>query len=147
VTVILDKEPGTRQGADAFTVLGLPYSPDLTDTEVRAAYLLRLRATHPDNGGDAGAAAAVTEAYDALRSGVRRGELLSAATVDREGPPREPSRPPSWWGRQRAARPVRAASAGGRAGDGPDAGPGQAGRAAASGGSVAGSAGATAVHH
>jgi curved DNA-binding protein CbpA len=57
---------------DAFGVLGLPYSPDLTDGEVRAAYLLR--AAHPDNGGDA---AAVTAAYDTLRSGVRRGELLS----------------------------------------------------------------------
>ena len=36
----------------------------------------RMQAAHPDNGGDPAAAAAVTAAYDALRSGVRRGELL-----------------------------------------------------------------------
>jgi hypothetical protein len=71
------------RGVDAFGVLGLPYSPDLADADVRAAYLLRLRAVHPDNGGDSTAAAAVTAAYDALRSGVRRGELLAAVTVDR----------------------------------------------------------------
>ena len=56
-------------GVDAFRVLGLRYDPDLTDADVRRAYLLRLRAVHPDNGGDAQAAAAVTAAYDALRSG------------------------------------------------------------------------------
>ncbi len=39
-----DEDPG---GADAFRVLGLPYSPDLTDQDVRRAYLLRLRAAHP----------------------------------------------------------------------------------------------------
>ncbi len=63
-------------------MLGLPRSPDLTDEDVRRAYRLRLRAVHPDNGGDT-RAAAVTAAYDALRSGVRRGELLAAVTVDR----------------------------------------------------------------
>jgi hypothetical protein len=81
----------TVRGVDAFAVLGLPYSPELTDADVRAAYLLRLRAVHPDSssGGDstAEAAAAVTAAYDALRSGVRRGELLAAVTVDREFAP------------------------------------------------------------
>jgi hypothetical protein len=79
-----DDRPARRGGVDAFGVLGLPYSPDLTDAEVHAAYLLRLRATHPDHGGDTGAASAVTAAYDALRSGVRRGDLLSAVTA--EGP-------------------------------------------------------------
>jgi hypothetical protein len=80
------------QGADAFVVLGLPYSPDLTDRDVRAAYLLRMRAAHPDNGGDADAAQAVQAAYDALRSAVRRGEVLAGLMTDR-GPPsaaREP---------------------------------------------------------
>ncbi|HEY3735693.1 MAG TPA: J domain-containing protein [Streptosporangiaceae bacterium] len=95
-----DERPAAQRAVDAFRVLGLPYSPDLTDEEVRAAYLLRLRAVHPDNGGDAGATAAVTAAYDALRSGVRRGELLAAVTVDREPAP-VPVRP-AWW---RAARP------------------------------------------
>jgi hypothetical protein len=75
------------QGADAFTVLGLPYSPDLTDRDVRAAYLLRMRAAHPDNGGDADAAKAVQAAYEALRSGVRRGEVLAGLMSDRGLPP------------------------------------------------------------
>ena len=75
------------RGADAFMVLGLPYSPDLTDRDVRAAYLVRMRAVHPDSGGDADAAKAVTAAYEALRSGVRRGEQLSALVTDRGGPP------------------------------------------------------------
>ena len=87
MTEVLDRPAGAEDegpgGVDAFGVLGLPYSPELTDADVRRAYLLRLRAAHPDNGGDTGAAAAVTAAYDALRSGVRRGELLAAATVDR----------------------------------------------------------------
>jgi hypothetical protein len=102
-----DERPARHGGVDAFRVLGLPYSPDLTDGEVHAAYLLRLRAVHPDNGGDADAAAAVTAAYDALRSGVRRGELLAAVTVDREAAP-GPVRP-VWWraARDRAGSPPR----------------------------------------
>jgi hypothetical protein len=114
-----DERPAGRAGVDAFTVLGLPYSPDLTDAEVHAAYLLRLRAAHPDNGGDAGAAAAVTAAYDALRSGVRRGELLAAVTVDREPAPVVPG--PARW-RARAGRPARhrAEDQAGRPGSRPD---------------------------
>jgi hypothetical protein len=107
-------EPG---GVDAFRVLGLPYSPDLTDAEVHAAYLLRLRAAHPDNGGDAGAAAAVTAAYDALRSGVRRGDLLTAVTVDRESTPAPPRRAWRW---ERAASAPRETSTEGRASARPD---------------------------
>lgn len=72
------------RGADAFMVLGLPYSPELTDRDVRAAYLRRMRAVHPDAGGDAEAAQAVQAAYDALRSGVRRGEQLAALMTDRD---------------------------------------------------------------
>jgi curved DNA-binding protein CbpA len=87
VTDVVDRPVGAGDewpgGVDAFRVLGLPYSPDLTDEDVRRAYLLRLKAVHPDRGGDTQAAAAVTAAYEALRSGVRRGELLAAATVDR----------------------------------------------------------------
>jgi hypothetical protein len=89
---VLEELPAGSRGVDAFAVLGLPYSPDLTDAEVHAAYLLRLRAVHPDSGGDAGAAAAVTAAYDALRSGVRRGELLAAVTIDRDTVPVEVGR-------------------------------------------------------
>jgi curved DNA-binding protein CbpA len=110
VTDILDRDDRADAGGggvDAFRVLGLHYDPDLTDADVRRAYLLRLRAVHPDSGGDAAAAAAVTAAYDALRSGVRRGELLAAATVDRgdipdvgragrgRGPARRPGRRPA----------------------------------------------------
>ena len=94
--------PAGLGGVDAFAVLGLPYSPELTDAEVRAAYLLRLRAVHPDNGGDTDAAAAVTAAYDALRSGVRRGELLAAITIDRQDAPSGRAR----W-RERAGRAPR----------------------------------------
>jgi hypothetical protein len=97
VTDVLDRPAGAddgdaggvRGGADAFGVLGLPYSPDLTDEDVRRAYLARLRAVHPDAGGDQ-SAAAVTAAYSAVRSGVRRGELLAAAMTDRGDPPPGP---------------------------------------------------------
>ena len=95
---------------DAFRVLGLPYSPDLDDEDVRRAYLHRLKAVHPDNGGDPEAAAAVTAAYDALRSGVRRGELLTAAMVNR-GDPSPPRR----------RRPGRPRGSGARPGVVPDA--------------------------
>jgi hypothetical protein len=107
---IAQEVPAGLGGVDAFTVLGLAYSPDLTDEEVRSAYLLRLRAVHPDHGGDAGAAAAVTAAYDALRSGVRRGELLAAVTVDREDVPSGRAR----W-RERAGRAPRDSDIGDRA--------------------------------
>jgi hypothetical protein len=95
---------------DAFRVLGLPYSPDLDDEDVRRAYVHRLKAVHPDNGGDPKAAAAITAAYDALRSGVRRGELLTAAMVDR-GDPSSPRR----------RRPGRPRGSGARVGVVPDA--------------------------
>jgi curved DNA-binding protein CbpA len=93
VTDMLDRAAGTAAGAadahaggDAFAVLGLPYSPDLTDEDVRRAWRARMRAVHPDAGGDNAAAAAVTAAYEALRSGVRRGELLAAAMTERTDP-------------------------------------------------------------
>jgi curved DNA-binding protein CbpA len=87
-------------GADAFAVLGLPYRIDLTDEDVRRAYRARMRAVHPDAGGDTYAAAAVTAAYDALRSGVRRGDLLAAAMITRTDPA-----PPEHAGGHRQSRP------------------------------------------
>ena len=45
-----DQQPGG--GADAFAVLGLPRRPDLTDEDVRRAYRKRMRAVHPDAGGE-----------------------------------------------------------------------------------------------
>jgi hypothetical protein len=115
VTELLDRPAGADDeggggGVDAFRVLGLPYSPDLDDEDVRRAYLHRLKAVHPDTGGDPEAAAAVTAAYDALRSGVRRGELLTAAMVDR-GDPSPPRR----------RRPGRPRGSGARPGVVPDA--------------------------
>jgi hypothetical protein len=74
------------RGADAFMVLGLPYSPELTDRDMRTACLRRMRAVHPDAGGDAEGAQAVQAAYEALRSGVRRGEQLAALMTDRDAP-------------------------------------------------------------
>ena len=105
---LTEEIPAGLGGVDAFTVLGLAYSPDLTDQEVRSAYLLRLRAVHPDNGGDMDAATAVTAAYDALRSGVRRGELLTTAAVD--GADVSSGRP-RW--RDRAGRAPRESDTGG----------------------------------
>jgi hypothetical protein len=93
MTGVLDRPAGRTEderGGDAFAVLGLPYSPELTDDDVRRAYKTRLRAAHPDVGGDTGAAAAVTAAREALRSGVRRGELLAAAMTERADPPARP---------------------------------------------------------
>ena len=112
---VLEEPPAGLGGVDAFRVLGLPYSPDLTDEDVRAAYLLRMRAVHPDNGGDSEAAAAVTAAHDALRSAGRRGELLAAVTVDRDSPPA--GEPSGWrlWSRERAASPPRERGRGPRA--------------------------------
>lgn len=108
MTELLDRPAGAGEGdgdgaggADAFRVLGLPYSPDLTDADVHRAFRARLRAVHPDAGGDRDAAAAVTAAYTAVRSGVRRGELLAAAMTDRGDPPA-----PSWRARVGADAPA-----------------------------------------
>lgn len=96
-----DGRDDTQRG-DAFAVLGLPYSPDLTDDDVRRAYRARMRAVHPDAGGDTSAAAAVTAAYEALRSGVRRGELLAAAMTERTDPPPQRRAP---GGTRKSSRP------------------------------------------
>jgi hypothetical protein len=102
MTDLLDRSASVDDdtGADAFAVLGLPYRIDLTDEDVRRAYRARMRAVHPDAGGDTDAAAAVTAAYDALRSGVRRGELLAAAMITRTDPA-----PPAPAGGRRSSRP------------------------------------------
>lgn len=75
----------TGRGADAFEVLGLPRDPDLDDGEVRQAYRERLRAVHPDTGGNSECAAAVTAAYDALRSPARRAAAAEEAWLAVDG--------------------------------------------------------------
>lgn len=70
---------------------GPSVQPRSDGCEVHRAFRAGLRAVHPDAGGDSDAAATVTAAYTALRSGVQRGELLSSAMTDR-GEPRRPGR-------------------------------------------------------
>lgn len=62
-----------------FTVLGLPVSPDLTDGDVRLAFLVRAAETHPDrtDGGDPAAFAAASAAYRALRTPWQRSEAYA----------------------------------------------------------------------
>lgn len=54
---------GGTTGDDWWTVLGVP-SRMTTYADVRAAYLRRVKETHPDNGGDPDEFRAVSRAYD-----------------------------------------------------------------------------------
>jgi hypothetical protein len=90
VTDLLDRAAGADdeggRGVDAFGVLGLPYSPDLDDEDVRRAYLYRLKAVHPDNGGDervrtGGADLALIGAAGALPGGLEALTLVSDGLV------------------------------------------------------------------
>ena len=64
---------------DPFRVLGLKPSPDLTDSDVRAAWRRAASDTHPDreDGGDPERFAAAAAAYTALRTRFGRGEALA----------------------------------------------------------------------
>jgi hypothetical protein len=66
-------------GPDAFGILGLDPSPDLTDQDVRAAWRQAASQTHPDreDGGDPARFAAAAAAYTALRTRSGRGEALA----------------------------------------------------------------------
>lgn len=81
----MTSSPVTGHGVDAFAVLGIPGDPELSDGQVRRAYLRRLRAVHPDAGGDSECAAAVTAAYDALRSPGGRALAAEAAMLAADG--------------------------------------------------------------
>lgn len=64
---------------DAFDILGLPASFDLSEAQVRRAYLARIGSLHPDSG-DPGAGeslvARLNAARDQLASGLARAEVL-----------------------------------------------------------------------
>jgi hypothetical protein len=66
-----------------FQVLGLPVRPDLTDTEVRAAWRLIAATTHPDrpDGGDVAVYTAAAAAYTQLRTPWARSEAYADLTV------------------------------------------------------------------
>jgi hypothetical protein len=74
-----------------FQVLGLPVRPDLTDTQVRAAWRAVAASTHPDRpgGGDPAAYTAAATAYDQLRTPWGRSEACAdlAITEPFELPP------------------------------------------------------------
>ncbi|MQA85892.1 MAG: DnaJ domain-containing protein [Streptosporangiales bacterium] len=75
-----DPHPHTEAHPDPYAVLGLPRDPDLTDQDVHRAYRIRLRAAHPDRGGTPDRAAQIAAAYTALRSAVRRADVLQTLT-------------------------------------------------------------------
>jgi hypothetical protein len=68
--------PATAPAPNPFALLRLPADPDLTDDEVHRAWRRQMRVAHPDRGGTTEAAAALTAAYEQLRSAVRRAEIL-----------------------------------------------------------------------
>lgn len=68
--------------ADPFTVLGLPPRPWLDPDALKAAFLERARAAHPDApGGGAVLFAAVNAAHDALRDPATRLALLAGGAA------------------------------------------------------------------
>jgi hypothetical protein len=85
--------------ASAYEVLGV--APDASDDDLRRAYRLRLRETHPDTGGDAARFVLVQRAWElvgepALRAAYDRGHGFGAGEVSYapDGPSwRPPSRP------------------------------------------------------
>jgi hypothetical protein len=68
---------------DAFTALGLPARPDLTDEQVRAAWRAIATATHPDrpDGGDPARYATASAAYATLRTAWGRSETYADLAV------------------------------------------------------------------
>lgn len=98
--------------SDPYEVLGT--SPQATDEELRRAYRLRLRQTHPDTGGDARAFTAVQRAWEKVGTPSARAEHDSGRSVPRTAfeakpaPTRRSSRPvarsyghPGGWRRER----------------------------------------------
>jgi len=67
-----------------FTALGLPAGRDLTDQQVRAAWVSIAAATHPDrpDGGDVGRYTAAATAYAQLRTAWGRSEAYADLTAE-----------------------------------------------------------------
>jgi DnaJ-class molecular chaperone len=87
--------------ATLYEVLGIPETA--TASEIKAAFRLKAKETHPDrNGGSRAAAArfrAVCEAHEVLADTARRSEYdrrlaLERARPERQGPERQSPRPP-----------------------------------------------------
>ena len=90
---------------DPFTALGLPADPNLTDKQVRAAWISIAAATHPDrpDGGNPARYAAASAAYGQLRTAWGRSEAYADLTS--AAPPTYPPQP-----RHIPHRPVPASS-------------------------------------
>ncbi|MGL3150049.1 J domain-containing protein [Microbacterium sp. A82] len=109
--------------ASAYEVLGV--DPTATDDELRRAYRLRLRQTHPDTGGDAADFIQVQRAWDLIgtpegRAAYDRGHGFSAASDEPSWDGWQPPRPqtdtrprarsyghPGGWRRERYLRLIR----------------------------------------
>jgi hypothetical protein len=79
--------------ADPFAVLGLPARPDLTDQQVREAWIAIAAATHPDrpDGGDQAQYADASAAYAQLRTPWQRTEACADLTAGQIPPPVAPA--------------------------------------------------------
>jgi hypothetical protein len=75
--------------ADPFRILGLKPSPDLADSDVRAAWRRAASAMHPDreDGGDPERFATAAAAYTALRTRSGRREALAGLGIGVVPPP------------------------------------------------------------
>jgi hypothetical protein len=102
---------GQSASAGAFAALGLAANPALTDDEVRMAWRRVAAATHPDrsDGGDPAAFAAAAAAYNLLRTGTGRTQVLADA-AEAAGPvlpPVQRRRGVRWLAAQAARLPGR----------------------------------------
>ena len=81
---------------NAFTALGLPIRPDLTDEQVRAAWRAIAAATHPDrpDGGNPARYAAASAAYGQLRTPWGRSEAHADLATDQPYVPVPAGQPP-----------------------------------------------------
>ena len=95
-------------GSDPFATLGV--SPGVTRADLTRAFRTMARITHPDKGGDPERFKAVTEAYDAARRIVARGDDVAGT---RASEPRERYD----WRRGRSSFETRGESAGARGGE------------------------------
>ncbi len=81
--------------------LVLRVSPSATTAELRRAYLARARATHPDHGGTAAQFREVAEAWQLVRTPLRRAVYTGAPHTTPPTPTKQPSH-----GAKTTSRPV-----------------------------------------